>query len=206
MKIFIIINKVIKRGFYKVDVFYSWIITWFKFKLNGVSFYNDFTANGRPIINISLKGSCAFGKKLTINNGKYYNMIGRQQRCYFVVGPNASLVIGDNVGISCSAIVCHDNIVIGNNVKIGGNVVIYDTDFHSLHSSKRNMMPEDMSGVITMPVIIGDDAFIGAHSIILKGVKIGEKSIVGAGSVVSKSIPAGETWAGNPAKFIKNIQ
>lgn len=52
---------------------------------------------------------------------------------------------------------------------------------------------------------IKDNAFIGAHSIILKGVTIGEKSIIGAGSVVARDVPDGEIWAGNPAKFIKNI-
>ena len=47
--------------------------------------------------------------------------------------------------------------------------------------------------------------FIGANSIILKGVTIGERSIIGAGSVVTKNIPDDEIWAGNPAKFIRKI-
>jgi acetyltransferase-like isoleucine patch superfamily enzyme len=205
MRVFIILYKILKRGLYKIDIFYSWVVTWFKFKLNGVSFYNSFVANGRPLVNVNLNGSFVIGANFTCNSGKYYNMIGRQQRCYFVVGPNAKLIIGNNVGISCAAIVCHKNIVIGNNVKIGGNTVIYDTNFHSLDSAKRNTVPEDIANVKTGAVIIGDNVFIGAHSIVLKGLSIGENSIVGAGSVVTKSIPAGEIWAGNPAKFIRNI-
>ena len=53
--------------------------------------------------------------------------------------------------------------------------------------------------------MIKDNAFIGAHSIILKGVTIGENSIIGAGSVVTKSVPDNQIWAGNPARFIRNI-
>ena len=56
------------------------------------------------------------------------------------------------------------------------------------------------------PVVIKDGAFIGAHTIVLKGVTIGERSIVGAGSVVTRSIPDYEIWAGNPAKFIKKVE
>ncbi|MCD7824200.1 MAG: hypothetical protein LUG86_09355 [Oscillospiraceae bacterium] len=58
---------------------------------------------------------------------------------------------------------------------------------------------------VTRPVAVGNGAFIGAHTIILKGVTVGEKSIVGAGSVVTKSIPDGEIWAGNPAHFIRKV-
>jgi acetyltransferase-like isoleucine patch superfamily enzyme len=58
---------------------------------------------------------------------------------------------------------------------------------------------------VSEPIVIGDDVFIGANSIVLKGVNIGDRSIIGAGSVVSKNIPADEIWAGNPIKFIKRI-
>ena len=58
---------------------------------------------------------------------------------------------------------------------------------------------------IEKPVIIENSVFIGAQSIILKGVTIGKNSIIGAGSVVTKNVPANQIWAGNPARFIKNI-
>jgi acetyltransferase-like isoleucine patch superfamily enzyme len=196
-------NKIVKLCFYKIDCSYSWVITWLKFKFNGVSFSNNFRTNGRPIVNVNLKGTFSIGKNIMLNNGPHYNKIGRQQRCYFVVGPNATLNIGDYFGGSCLAIVCHNKITIGNHVKIGGNVVVYDTDFHSLDSEIRKKLTEDILNAKTAPIVIEDHVFIGAHSIILKGVTIGERSIVGAGSVVTKSIPPDEIWAGNPAKFIK---
>lgn len=88
--------------------------------------------------------------------------------------------------------------------KIGGGVCIYDTDFHSLDPILRNSA-EDIKFRKTKAILIKENAFIGAHSIILKGVTIGKNSIVGAGSVVTKSIPDNQIWAGNPARFIKNI-
>lgn len=56
------------------------------------------------------------------------------------------------------------------------------------------------------PIKIEDDVFIGARTIITKGVTIGAKSIVAAGSVVVCNIPSGEIWGGNPAKFIMKIK
>lgn len=52
---------------------------------------------------------------------------------------------------------------------------------------------------------IRDNEFIGAFTIILKGVTVGENSVIGAGSVVTKSVPDNQIWAGNPAKFIRAL-
>jgi len=52
-------------------------------------------------------------------------------------------------------------------------------------------------------VWIGENVFIGAHSIISKSCNIGNNVIIGAGSVVTKDIPDNQIWAGNPARFIK---
>lgn len=116
------------------------------------------------------------------------------------------LIIGNNTGISNAAITVKRRVEIGNNVMIGAGVRIYDMDFHPLESEFRYGKNKDDSKTRTAPVKINDGAFIGAGSIILKGVSIGKNSIVGAGSVVSKSIPAGEVWAGNPARRVKSIE
>ncbi|NUN07804.1 MAG: acyltransferase [Ignavibacteriaceae bacterium] len=175
----------------------------FILKGNKVKYANIVRSNGIPVIRN--KGKFMIGKNLTINNGFLYNQIGRQQKCFFIVGENAELKIGHNVGMSGVAIVCLKSIQIGDNVKIGGNTVIYDTDFHSLNFLDRRSSSEDRSKIGTASVDIGDDVFIGAHTTILKGVSIGEKSIIAAGSVVTKNIPAGEIWGGNPVKWIRSI-
>ena len=61
-------------------------------------------------------------------------------------------------------------------------------------------------GVMKMGrIIVEDNCFIGAHTIILPWVRIGKNCVVGAGSVVTKSLKANGVYAGNPAKFICSI-
>ena len=55
----------------------------------------------------------------------------------FFVDRDVKLTIGNNVGISQAALICHQEITLGNHVKIGGGVKIYDTDFHSLDAEIR---------------------------------------------------------------------
>ena len=54
-------------------------------------------------------------------------------------------------------------------------------------------------------MVIGDDVWIGAGAIILKGVTIGERSIVGAGAVVTRGVPADSVVAGNPAQIVRRL-
>ncbi|RYE17954.1 MAG: acyltransferase [Sphingobacteriaceae bacterium] len=107
------------------------------------------------------------------------------------------------MGISNSTIACYDKITIGDNVMIGGSVKIWDTNFHSLNPLIRVSGNDD--DIKTAPVEICDYAFIGANSIIMKGVTIGRNSIIAAGSVVVKNIPDNVLAGGNPCKIIKYI-
>ncbi len=174
-------------------------------RANGARIGKDCRSNGVPELEMSVSGSLTAGVSFHLQNGPHYNMIGRQQKCYFMIGKNASLTFGDQVGLSGTAIVCHLRVDIGSHTHIGMNTVIYDTDFHDLDYRKRTAVPEDYSGVVKKPVTIGSYVFIGAHSTILKGVTIGDRAIVGAGSVVTKDIPEGEVWGGNPARFISRV-
>lgn len=172
--------------------------------INNVN-YKSIHSHGLPYFCVSLSGKCTIGKNLNLNNGLRFNPIGFPQPCIFYVGDNASLSIGDNVGMSQSAIICHKCIEIHDNVKIGGGVKIYDTDFHSIDSKDRRVKETDMSNKKTAKVTIEHDVFIGAGSFILKGVTIGAGSVIGAGSIVTKDVPTNQVWAGNPAKFIKQL-
>lgn len=203
-KIATYIYKGIRKIFIAAYLFISKLFTWIIFYGNNIKF-KDFRTSGIPFVSIALGAECEIGKNFRMNNGNIGNPIGRPQRCLFFVDKGASLKIGDNVGISSTAIVVYQNISIGNNVKIGGGVCIYDTDFHSLDPHVRVRQEEDFEQKKKKPVVIGDNVFIGAHTTILKGVTIGNNSVIGASSVVTKSIPANEIWAGNPAKLIKKM-
>lgn len=122
-----------------------------------------------------------------------------------VVADNATLTIGCNSGMSNTILHCHERIEIGDNVNIGSGCMVMDTNFHSTDWAVRRDRAKDIMNAKTKPVHIGDDVFIGARSIICKGVTIGEKSMVAAGSVVVSDIGKGELWGGNPAVFIKKL-
>lgn len=205
MKLFNLIYRAFRWIYRTVSCLLQQVIAVLLLKANLVSFGRGLKSNGIPYLDVSSSGKMSIGDAFRMNNGGRYNMIGRQQKCCFVVGRGAALVIGQNVGMSAVAIICSNRITIGDHVKIGGNTVIYDTDFHSTDYAQRKNRKQDLLNRKSAAVHIGHDVFIGAHTTILKGVKIGNRSIVGACSVVTKDIPQDEIWAGNPARFIKTI-
>ena len=171
------------------------------FAYKDVSYVTFPTIRGRLFISGS--GSIKIGSGVTINSGLFYNPIGGDTRCIFVVYKDAILQIGDYTGMSNVAISCKKQVKIGSYVKIGGSVKIYDSDFHALDPELRKSVQTDIPKIKS--VELKDGCFIGAHSIILKGVCIGKNSIIAAGSVVTKSVPDGEIWGGNPIRFIRKI-
>lgn len=164
--------------------------------------FKDFKIFGLLII--QNKGRMSIGQHLKINSNGFANVIGGDTRTSFVVKKGALMQIGTNVRISNSAFYCQTQIVIEDNVMIGGSCKIWDSDFHPIDPDIRKVTPNEHYS--TRPIHIKESAFIGGCSIILKGVTIGKNAVVGAGSVVSKSIPDNEIWAGNPARFIKKLE
>jgi acetyltransferase-like isoleucine patch superfamily enzyme len=107
-----------------------------------------------------------------------------------------------------------EGITIGDRVLISEKVMIHDTNSHPLSSKKRFSQTEKLfysghpkidPGVLSSPISIGDDVWIGYGASILKGVTIGEGAIVGAGSVVTKDVPPYTVVVGNPARIVRGL-
>jgi acetyltransferase-like isoleucine patch superfamily enzyme len=114
------------------------------------------------------------------------------------------LSIGDHsfVGHDCRFAVAA-SVRIGRHCLLAGGVSISDYDGHPVDPVLRRTEPPSPEAI--RPVVIGDDVWIGAQAIILKGVTIGERTIVGAGAVVTKSVPSDVVIAGNPARVVKSL-
>ena len=143
------------------------------------------------------------GDNFYFSSGDAINPISSNLQGAIYLENGASLNIGNNVGMRSTSMWIHESVTIGDNVKIGACVLITDTDAHPLDYKIRRISNE---GTKSAPIEIEDDVWVGAHSIILKGVTIGARSIIGAGSVVTKSIPADCVAAGNPCKVIKTLK
>jgi acetyltransferase-like isoleucine patch superfamily enzyme len=122
--------------------------------------------------------------------------------------------IANNVFIGGNTLLdCVLSISIEDDVLVSHGCTLADSDNHSVSCSIRvndladwkNGGKHDWNTTRSSPVRISRGAWIGMHSIILKGVTIGEGAVVAAGSVVAKDVPSWAIVAGNPAKVIREI-
>jgi galactoside O-acetyltransferase len=91
------------------------------------------------------------------------------------------------------------HIYIGDNVMIGPNVTLA-TAGHPIEPVIRKKMAQ-----FNVPITIGNNVWIGAHSVVLPGISIGENTVIGAGSIVTKDIPANVVAVGNPCRVLRKI-
>jgi acetyltransferase-like isoleucine patch superfamily enzyme len=145
--------------------------------------------------------------------------IGNHVSCYagcsFSIGEDGCAVVGDFTLLNGALIMAEERIEIGSHCLVSWNVGIADSDFHPLAPAQRLIDAKALAPFYqdrpprpkleTRPVIIGDNVWIGMHSLILKGVTIGENSVVAAGAIVTKSVPSNCVVAGNPAAVVKKF-
>lgn len=163
---------------------------------------------GRLIINIDKPSTVSIGDHVVLNSVVSKNSLeARGPVIIKSLSPSARITIGPETGITSSTISAVIDVSIGARVLIGSGCIITDSDHHIVRpqegSSRRHLgLP---AAEPHHAVTIEDDVFIGARSIVLKGVTIGRGSVIGAGSVVSKDIAPNTIAAGNPCMPVGKV-
>jgi acetyltransferase-like isoleucine patch superfamily enzyme len=147
---------------------------------------------------VTLRGRPAISNAGRLTIGERVRLVSTVAQLELVTLPGGHLEIGDNVFINYgSSLVASNHVKIGNDALVGTHVMVMDCDFHRVEDKAW-----DTEG---QPIIVGERAWLGNRSIILKGVTIGHDSVVAAGSVVTKDVPPRTVVAGVPAKIVRTF-
>lgn len=183
----------------------------FKFKMNGIHLLiarNSLVKIQKESdINIS-SGRLEFGLDF-LSRGKTSLKMGKNSLidingcasicngCRITLADGAKLVLGSDVFINENTrITAYKEIHIGNGCWISWDVNIIDTDFHNI--IENGLVKPKEAGIF-----IGNNVWIGAKAMILKGVTVGDGAIIAAGAVVTKDVLPACLVGGNPARIIK---
>lgn len=153
-------------------------------------------SNGKILFNFSDNKFKKYVGSIILENNSFLNCdhgVVFYSGCQLSIHSNCKLTIGKETYFNRNTtIICRDKIVIGDNCAISQNVVIRDSDVHTINNKMNHK-----------PIKIGNHVWICSNAIVLKGVTIGDGSVIAAGSVVTKDVPAHSLVAGNPARVIK---
>lgn len=164
--------------------------------LSGVSFKGLCYFAGLPYMTRKNGSTISIGKGCRFMSKSWGNLIGLNHQCILATTEkDARIVIGNNCSFSGVSVRCYKEIILGNNVRCGANVLIMDGDGH---------LDDPRSGK-SKPVHIGDNVWLGTDVKVMKGVTIGANSLIGAGSIVTKDIPANVIAVGSPCRVIRSI-
>lgn len=198
------ISKIYTRIEVEISFFYWRNILPVLIKYQGVNIPDSCTILGKPLIKKHDNSMITIGEGVVLCSSSKYTDLGVNHPVIIkTLSSSSHISIDNNTGMSGTTICCSEKIEIGKNCLIGANVTIVDTDFHPIQSSSRRFSKNNIQ---VSPVNIIDNVFIGANTLVLKGVTIGKNSIIGAGSVVTKSLPENVIAVGNLAKVVRNIE
>jgi acetyltransferase-like isoleucine patch superfamily enzyme len=141
---------------------------------------------------VSTGGRLTLNENTCLSPGTY---ITASNRAHLQIGPSSYIAHDAQIN-------CRSGITIGTGCLIGQRSITMDYDGHPIFFESK-AVPEETYGGDSAPITIGNSVWIGAKSIILKGVTIGDGAIIGAGSVVTRDVPAYAMVAGNTARVIR---
>jgi acetyltransferase-like isoleucine patch superfamily enzyme len=188
-----------------IDMFCSTRLSLLSLWFQGAQYGKGFHTTGKCSFKLRREGSIVLGNGVSLLAGWRSNRAGLTNPVLLETFGEGIIRIGDSSGGSAVAISSRSSVTVCKHVCLGANVRIYDHDFHPLDAQMRRMSRNEQAAHLrSEPVIVGDDVFVGANAIILKGVTLGERSIVAAGSVVFRgNYPADCIIAGNPAVVMR---
>ena len=159
---------------------------------------------GRTILRTRRRGDITIGPGCVFDADVVKNLVGLSGPTILDTRHGGQIHIGEDSGFSAVVMSSKQEIQIGSRVKCGGNVRIFDHDFHSLSPETRAVYDLDVANIRSKSVFIGDDVFIGTNAMILKGSRIGCGTIVAAGAVVfGLDVPPNSLVKGNPAFIVE---
>lgn len=129
--------------------------------------------------------------------------IGEQTRIGTFVEIQKGVTIGKRCKISSHTFIC-EGVHIEDEVFVGHNVTFINDPYPRATTVTGDLQTDE--DWICVPTVVRRRASIGSSATILSGVTIGENAIVGAGSVVTRDVPTGVIVAGNPARIIRQIK
>lgn len=190
-------NKIIlkyNKYYHIVNLYIFTLFSKLLFITKGIKFGSKLKVWGRTLFIRHPYSEIIIGNNCRFRSSSSSNLIGINHKCIFSTNSSgARLIIGNNCGFSGAVVGVFKQIIIGDDVLVGANCLITDSDWHL--NDPRSGKPKSVK--------IGNNVWLGYGSIVMKGVEIGENSVIGAGSVVTKSIPANCIAAGNPCRVIK---
>ena len=134
--------------------------------------------------------------------------IGDRVRIYgdscLETGDGGTLSVGaeTSIHLRCQLMAYKSAIVIGRGVALAANCSLYSYDHGVAPGAPIRQQPLESRG----PIIIGDEAWLGANVTVLSGVRIGKGAVVGAGSVVTRDVPDNCVAVGVPARVVRTRQ
>ena len=147
-------------------------------------------------LNVKKKDNLILGKNVTIADYTVIHVVDRSKNT------NSRLVVGDRtyIGELNNLRAAGGDIIIGNDCSIAQHVSIIASNHCIKKGVTINSQPWDE---VKTGVIIGNDVWVGANSVILPGISIADGAVIAASSVVTKNVPENAIVAGNPARIIR---